>query len=292
MKTWRVIDLIQWTTDYFKRHDISTARLDAELLLSHILGTTRLQLYLQFEMPVFPEHLAAFRKLIKKRTAHAPVSYLTKRKEFFSLDFYVDSRVLIPRPETEVLVESVLQAQTAPCQLIDIGTGSGAIAISLAAHRPEWELLATDISAGALEVAQKNAVAHCCADRLTFLQGSLFEPLEALPNPRFDWIVSNPPYVSAVEYPSLPPDVRDHEPETALLAGENGLDIVIGILEGAPQFLKPGGKVGLEIGHNHSQDVQDIVESNPAYVGCQIIKDYSDVERVVIATVECADVSK
>ena len=286
MKTWRVIDLIQWTTEYFKRYDISTSRLDAELLLSHILETSRLQLYLRFEMPVLPEHLAAFRELIKKRAAHSPVSYLTSRKEFLSLDFYVDSRVLIPRPETEVLVENVLQAQEAPCQLIDIGTGSGAIAISLAVNRPEWEVLATDISVDALEVAQKNAVAHKCADRLTFLQGNLFEPLERLPNPRFDWIVSNPPYVSTVEYSSLPPDVRDHEPETALLAGTDGLDVTTAVLEGAPQFLKPGGRVGLEIGHNHSQDVQDIVQSNSAYSGCQVIKDYSGVERVIIATVE------
>ena len=286
MKTWRVIDLIQWTTEYFKRYDIFTSRLDAELLLSHILETSRLQLYLRFEMPVLPEHLAAFRELIKKRAAHSPVSYLTSRKEFLSLDFYVDSRVLIPRPETEVLVENVLQAQEAPCQLVDIGTGSGAIAISLAVNRPEWEVLATDISVDALEVAQKNAVAHKCADRLTFLQGNLFEPLEGLPNPRFDWIVSNPPYVSTVEYSSLPPDVRDHEPETALLAGTDGLDVTTAVLEGAPQFLKPGGRVGLEIGHNHSQDVQDIVQSNSAYSGCQVIKDYSGVERVIIATVE------
>ena len=285
MKTWRVIDLIQWTTEYFKRHDIATARLDVELLLSHVLGTNRLQLYLQFEMPVFPDHLAAFRKLIKQRTDHAPVSYLTKRKEFFSLDFYVDSRVLIPRPETEVLVESILQAQKAPCRLIDIGTGSGAIAISLAVNRPEWELLATDLSADALNVAEKNAVAHNCADRLNFSQGNLFQPLEALPNPRFDWIVSNPPYVSAIEYPRLPPDVRDHEPETALLAGANGLDVIAGILEGAPRFLKPGGRVGLEIGHNHSQDVRDMVQSDSAYSDCQVIKDYSGVERVVIAGV-------
>ena len=286
MKTWRVLDLIQWTTEYFKRCDIPGPRLDAELLLSHVLDTNRLQLYLRFEMPVNPERLAAFRDLIKKRVAHSPVSYLTNRKEFFSLDFYVDPRVLIPRPETEVLVESVLQAQETPCQLIDIGTGSGAIAISLAVNRPEWEIIATDISADVLEVAQKNSVVHQCANRLTFLQGNLFEPLEGLPNPRFDWIVSNPPYVSTAEFPSLLPDVRDHEPETALLAGANGLDVITGILEDAPRFLKPGGRVGLEIGHNHSPDVQDIVQSNSAYVGCQVIKDYSGVERVVIVTVE------
>lgn len=285
MKTWHVIDLIQWTTEYFERHDIPTPRLDAELLLGHLLQKSRLQLYLHFEMPVFPEHLSTFRELVKKRAAHTPLSYLTNHKEFMSLDFYVDSQVLIPRPETEVLVEAILKVQKEPCHLIDIGTGSGAIAISLAANCPEWEITATDISAEALEVAQKNAATHGCTNRLTFLHGNLFEPLKAVPNPHFDWIVSNPPYVATDEYHSLPPDVRDYEPEAALFAGRNGLDIIRRILADAPQFLNPGGKLGLEIGHNQSHDVQDLIQSNSVYKDCQVLKDYSGVERVVLASV-------
>lgn len=285
MKTWHVIDLIQWTTEYFERHDIPTPRLDAELLLGHLLQKSRSQLYLHFEMPVFPEHLSTFRELVKKRAAHTPLSYLTNHKEFLSLDFYVDLRVLIPRPETEVLVETILKVQKEPCRLIDIGTGSGAIAISLAVNCPEWEIAATDISAEVLEVAQKNALAHNCTNRLTFLHGDLFEPLKALPKPHFDWIVSNPPYVGTNEYHTLPPDVRDYEPEIALFAGCDGLDIIRRILAGAPQFLNPGGKLSLEIGHNHSHNVQDLIQSNSAYRECQVIKDYSGIERVVLASV-------
>ena len=188
MKTWRVIDLIEWTTEYFERHEIPTPRLDAELLLGHLQQKSRLQLYLHFEMPVFQDALSKYRELIKKRVAYTPVSYLTNHKEFMSLDFYVDHRVLIPRPETEILVETLLQRQKEKCRCVDIGTGSGAIAISLAHDRPEWEIVATDVSAEALEVAQQNATIHTCADRLTFLHGALFEPLEELSDFDFDWI--------------------------------------------------------------------------------------------------------
>ena len=285
VRTWHVIDLIQWTTEYFERHNIPTPRLDAELLLGHLLKKSRLQLYLHFEMPVFPEHLSTFRELVKKRAAHTPLSYLTNTKEFMSLDFYVNSQVLIPRPETELLVESILKIQKEPCRLIDIGTGSGAIAISLAVNRPEWEIAATDTSAEVLKIAQKNSVAHNCANRLTFLCGDLFEPLKALSNQNFDWIVSNPPYIGTNEYHTLPSNVRDYEPEAALFAGSDGLDIIRRILAGAPQFIKPGGKLCLEIGHNHSCDVQDLVQSNSDYIKCQVIKDYSGIERVVLASV-------
>ncbi len=285
MKTWRVLDLIEWTTKYFERHEVPTPRLDAELLLGHLLQKSRLQLYLSFEMPVFQEPLSKFRELIKKRIAHTPVSYLTNHKEFMSLDFYVDPRVLIPRPETETLVETVLQQQKEPCRFVDIGTGCGAIAISFGHHRPDWELIATDFSTEALVVAQQNALTHNCADRLTFLQGDLFEPLRELPNPRYDWIASNPPYVSTDDASTLPLDVREHEPEIALFAGVDGLDIIRRIVTDAPQFLNPQGKLILEIGHNQSHAVQALIRSQPAYKRCEAIKDYSGIERVVLASV-------
>ncbi len=285
MKTWRVIDLIEWTTEYFERHEVPTPRLDAELLLGHLLQKSRLQLYLSFEMPVFPEALSKFRELIKKRIAHTPVSYLTNHKEFMALDFYVDPRVLIPRPETEILVEAVLQHQKEPCRFVDIGTGCGAIAISFGRHRPDWELIATDFSTEALEVAQQNALTHNCADRLTFLQGDLFEPLQQLPNPCFDWIASNPPYVSLDDASTLPPDVRKYEPEIALFAGVDGLEIIRRIVTEAPQFLNPQGKLILEIGHNQSHTVQDLISAQPAYKRCEVIKDYAGIERVVLASI-------
>ena len=285
MKTWRVIDLIEWTTEYFERHEVPTPRLDAELLLGHLLQKSRLQLYLSFEMPVFPEALSKFRELIKKRIAPTPVSYLTNHKEFMSLDFYVDSRVLIPRPETEILVEAVLQYQKEACRFVDIGTGCGAIAVSFGHHRPDWELIATDFSTEALEVAQQNALTHNCADRLTFLQGDLFEPLQQLPNPCFDWIASNPPYVSTDDASTLPLDIRKHEPEIALFAGIDGLDIIRRIVTDAPQFLNPQGKLILEIGHNQSHAVQNLISVQPAYKRCEVIKDYAGIERVVLASV-------
>ena len=285
MKTWRVIDLIEWTTEYFERHEIPTPRLDAELLLGHLLQKSRLQLYLSFEMPVFQGALSKFRELIKKRVDHTPVSYLTNHKEFMSLNFYVDSRVLIPRPETETLVETVLQHQKESCRFVEIGTGCGAIVISFSHQRPDSELVATDLSKEALEVAQQNALTHNCADRLTFLQGDLFEPLHELPNPRFDWIASNPPYVGTGEASTLPLDVREHEPEVALFAGADGLDIIRRIVTDAPQFLNVEGKLILEIGCNQSHAVQNLIKSQPVYKRCEFIKDYAGIERVLLATV-------
>ncbi len=285
MKTWRVIDLIRWTTEYFELHDIPTARLDAELLLCHLLGKDRLELYLGFEMTVFPKVLSRFRELVKMRAAHTPISYLTHHKEFFSLDFYVDARVLIPRPETESLVECVVGKQSRSCRVIDIGTGSGAIAISLAVSCPEWEIVASDKSADALEVAGINAAQHRCLDRITFLQGNLFEPLNDLPDCQFDWILSNAPYVGADEYDDLPAGVRDYEPKCALLGGSDGLELIRNILARAPQFLNPSGKVCLEIGHNQRDRVEALIRSNSAYKDMEVVQDYSGIDRVVLATI-------
>lgn len=284
MKTWRVIDLIQWTSKYFKYQNITSPRLDAEILLGHVLKKSRLQLYLSFDMPVFQEALSEFRGLIKRRAAHTPVSYLTNQKEFMSLAFYVDSRVLIPRPETEILAETVLRQQSGKCRLIDIGTGSGAIAVSLAFNRPDWEIVATDLLADALDVARKNAVIHGCTERITFLQGDLFAPVKTLENRRFDWIASNPPYISAKDFPTLPPDIRDYEPNSAIAAGCDGLSIIRRIIAGAPQFLNPNGRLILEIGNNQSDQVQDLIQLNPAYNDCQVIVDYSGRERIIVAS--------
>ena len=284
MNTWRVIDLIEWTTKYFKCQNFLSPRLDAELLLGHVLKKSRLQLYLSFDMPVFQEALSEFRELIKRRAAHAPVSYLTNQKEFMSLAFYVDSRVLIPRPETEILAETVLQQQSGICRLIDIGTGSGAIAVSLAFNRPDWDIVATDLSADALDVARKNALIHGCTERITFLQGDLFSPLEPLESCRFDWVASNPPYISEREIPKLSPDIRDYEPESALTAGCDGLSIIRRIIAGAPQFLNPNGRLILEIGNNQSDQVQDLIHLHPAYNDCQVIVDYSGRERIIVAS--------
>jgi release factor glutamine methyltransferase len=286
---WSVVDLLEWTTGYFQQHGIPNPRLDAEVLLGHLLKKSRLQLYLHFEMPVFQEHLTPFRELIKKRIAHTPVSYLTNRKEFMSLDFYVDERVLIPRPETEQLVETILTAETENCQrLLELGTGSGVIATSLAVQHAEWEIVATDISEPALAVARKNAEIHACTAQIKFLSGDLFEPVAAIcanGDAQFDWIVCNPPYIKNTERDTLSPDVRDHEPEIALFAGDDGLDVIRRLIAEAPKYLAPTGKLILEIGATQANTIQTLLEAESAYATYELFKDYAGKERIVLASV-------
>ena len=287
-KIWRVVDLLDWTSGYFEQHGIPNPRLDAEVLLGHLLNKTRLQLYLHFEMPVFQEHLTPFRELIKKRIEHTPVSYITNRKEFLSLDFYVDERVLIPRPETEQLVETILATKTDTAQrLLELGTGSGAIATSLAVHQPEWNIVATDISEPALAVAQKNAETHACTAQITFLSGDLFEPIKTIDKPeqrQFDWIVCNPPYIKRAERENLSPDVRDYEPEIALFAGDDGLAVIRRLIAEAPQYLAPNGKLIFEIGDTQSDCVQSLMNAERAYCTYELLKDYAEKDRLVLAS--------
>ena len=288
-KIWRVVDLLDWTVGYFQQHGIPNPRLDAEVLLGHLLEKTRLQLYLHFEMPVFQEHLTPFRELIKKRIAHTPVSYLTNRKEFMSLDFYVDERVLIPRPETEQLVETILTTKTEnPQRLLELGTGSGIIATSIALQQPEWEIVATDISEPALTVAQKNAETHACTEQIKFLSGDLFEPIEVVNangNTRFDWIVCNPPYVKNTERDTLSPDVRDYEPEIALFAGDDGLVVIRRLIAEAPKHLASGGKLIFEIGETQADSVRALIDAESSYCTYELFKDYAEKERIVLANV-------
>ena len=288
-KMWRVVDLLDWTSGYFEQHGIPNPRLDAEVLLGHLLNKSRLQLYLHFEMPIFQEHLTPFRELIKKRIEHTPVSYLTNRKEFLSLDFYVDKRVLIPRPETEQLVETILATKTdTPQRLLELGTGSGVIATSLAVHQSEWDIVATDISEPAVAVAQKNAETHACTEQITFMSGDLFEPIGMIDNPeekQFDWIVCNPPYVKNVERDSLSPDVRDHEPEIALFAGNDGLAVIRRLIAEAPQYLAPNGKLIFEIGDTQGDPVRTLINAEPAYCTYELLKDYAEKDRLVLASV-------
>ena len=283
---WTVKRLLLWTTDYFTKHDIPNPRLDAEVLLSHLLKKSRLQLYLDFDMPVFQEHLTPFRELITKRIARTPVSYLTNRKEFLSLDFYVDERVLIPRPETEHLVETVLNKDSADApskRVLDLGTGSGVIAISLAVQRPEWDIVATDISEDALAVAAKNAEMHECPAQVCFLNGDLFEPVGAQ---KFDWILCNPPYVKSTEQETLSADVRVHEPDIALFAGADGLAVIRRLIAEAPDSLAPNGKLIFEIGDTQAAEVCALLdEAQSAYRTYHLLKDYAQKERIVLASI-------
>ena len=284
MKTWTVLDLVEWTENYFRESGITTPRLDAEVLLGFVLQKSRLQLYLSFEMPVFPDHLSVFRQLVQRRKEHAPVSYLTNHREFMSIDFYVDSRVLIPRPETEILVEYVLDRTSThgPISLVDIGTGSGAIAVSLAFNRPEWYIVATDISIDALAVAETNATRH--QTQIEFRSGDMLSTLESVDN-KFDWIVSNPPYISSQDYKILPPDVRNFEPKLALASPPDGLQLIRILIESAPNYLKPNGRLAIEIGKGQRLDVEDFVHRSKKYQKIDFIPDLSGVARILVVQV-------
>ena len=206
-----------------------------------------------------------------------------------SLDFYVDERVLIPRPETEQLVETILREKAGNSErLLELGTGSGAIATSLAVHHPEWEIIATDISEPALAVAQKNAETHTHTTQITFLCGDLFDPISTI-NPagniRFDWIVCNPPYVKKTEWETLSPDVRDYEPEIALFAGDDGLTVIRRLIAEAPEYLAPNGKLLLEIGETQADAVRSLIDAEPLYCTYKLFKDYAEKERIVLASV-------
>jgi len=286
------MELINWTADYFKKNSIESARLDAELLLGHMLNKSRLQLYMDFEQVVSKEHLAQYRELIKKRVERVPVAYLTNHKEFMSLSFYVDESVLIPRPETEVLVEKVLKLQSDDCKVLDLGTGSGAIVVTLATQRVDWKFLATDISTEAVAVAEKNAQRHRVSERITFLQGNLFEPLQ-VKHPgeggdepiKFDCIVSNPPYIPSCEISTLMPEVRDYEPRIAIDGGSIGLDFIEKMVAEAPKFLTENGQLVFEFGYQQGEAVRNLIQSNLQYTDCNIIKDYAGIERVAVAGV-------
>ena len=281
MKTWTVLDLVEWTENYFRESGITTPRLDAEVLLGFVLQKSRLQLYLSFEMPVFPDHLSVFRQLVQRRKEHTPVSYLTNHREFMSIDFYVDSRVLIPRPETEILVEYVLDRTRThgPISLVDIGTGSGAIAVSLAFNRPEWYIVATDISIDALAVAETNATRH--QTQIEFRSGDMLSTLESVDD-KFDWIVSNPPYISSQDYKILPPDVRNFEPKLALASPPDGLQLIRILIESAPNYLKPNGRLAIEIGKGQRLDVEDFVHRSKKYQKIDFIPDLSGVARILV----------
>lgn len=254
-ESWTVLEILRWTTGYFKEKGIATARLDAECLLADALGTERLRLYIDFEKPVTPEERDRYRALVRRRTdERLPVALLLGKKEFWSLPLEVTPDVLVPRPETETLVEAALQASAkmdAELEIFDLGTGSGAIALALAKELPEARITASDLSAAALEVARRNAEQLELASRLELLCGDGFEPVTGR---RFDLIVSNPPYLAESEAPGLAPELS-HEPKQALFAGPEGTELLCRIAAQAGDRLKPGGWLGLELAPHQAEQV-------------------------------------
>lgn len=278
------LDLARKAAAVFEERGFENARLEAELLLAGVLCMKRLDLYLQHDRPVAPDELEGFRTAVRRRLKHEPLQYVLGTAAFRGLELMVDARVLIPRPETEVLVGTVLEWATshgAVRRALDLGTGSGAIALSLAQEGPFERVLATDVSADALAVAAENTRRTELGDVVELRHGALFEPL--LAGEMFSAIVSNPPYVAEHERASLAPEVREHEPAGALFAGDDGLAVIGAIVAGAGAWLEPGGLLALEIGATQADAVLARIRAAGMYERERLVNDLAGRPRIVVA---------
>ena len=311
---WTVLRLLSWTTDFFRQRGSDSPRLDAEVLLAHSLGCSRIELYTAFGSEPSGPQRQTFRELVRRRGEGAPVAYLVGHREFYSLRFSVTPAVLIPRPETEHLVTLALDhakslaptgsARTGtpadnavaegppasptlrPLKIADVGTGSGAIAVALAKHLPAVYpggclITAIDLSPDALDVARGNARDHGVDPQIEFVQGDLLDKLPA--GSDFDMILSNPPYVSRAEYDDLDPTARDHEPKMALLAGERGTEIIARLIDQAASRLLPGGLLAIELSPMIAKDCAVLVAGNGHFHEPKIIRDLGGNQRIVTA---------
>jgi release factor glutamine methyltransferase len=280
---WTVFKLISWTESYFVRHRIDSPRLTAEILLGFCLGIRRLDLYLQHDRPLEKQELARFKTLIQRRKNREPVAYITGEKGFFESSFQVGPGVLIPRPDTEILVEKTLGVMAEEVQkfgvILELGVGSGAIVISLAKIHPRHLFFAGDISLVALDTARKNADREKGIGKIHFFNGSWFDPLAA--RPFFDVIVSNPPYIPRSHIPGLAPEIRDHEPITALDGGDDGLYCIRKILVRAGDFLVPGGHLLMEMGFDQRPQLTALAKKFPEFDTPEFFRDLAGQDRVV-----------
>jgi len=281
-----VLEVIQRSTEFLKNKGVDSPRLQTELLLAHLLNMPRMKLYLNFERKLSETELDNFRELIKRRGQREPLQHIVGSTCFCGLELAVDRQVLIPRPETELLAEqgwtflNSLNTQHSPLSTLDLGTGSGCLAIALSAHCPAARVVATDIAAEALDLARKNAARHNVLDRIDFLQGDAFA---ALDSPKlFDLIISNPPYIPTADIQSLQIEVRDHDPRQALDGGPDGLAFYRRIAAEAAPFLKPGGKIMLEFGDGQAPAIRKIFESQKWIVEA-VIDDYTQRPRILNA---------
>lgn len=309
---WTVLRLLSWTTDFFRKRGSDSPRLDAEVLLAHSLGCSRIELYTAFGSEPSGPQRQTFRELVRRRGEGVPVAYLVGHREFYSLRLNVTPAVLIPRPETEHLVtlaldhakslapasstrtpadNAVPQCPPAapslrPLKIADVGTGSGAIAVALAKHLPAvypggCQITAIDLSPDALDVARGNARDHAVDSQIEFVQGDLLDKLPS--GSDFDMILSNPPYVSRAEYDDLDPTVRDHEPKMALLAGQRGTEIIARLIDQAASRLLPGGLLAIELSPMIAKDCAVLVAGNGHFHEPKLIRDLGGNQRIVTA---------
>jgi release factor glutamine methyltransferase len=261
---------------------LAASELEARVLCEHAAGLDRASLLARAREPIDPAAAARYDRLLGRRSSRVPLAYVTGEREFWSLRLLVDRRVLVPRPETETLVEATLERLGPAARVADVGTGSGAIVIALARELGSGRFLATDRSAAALTVARENAAAHGLAQRITFLEGDLLAPLAGCED-RLDAIVSNPPYIPTAGLAVLQPEVRDHEPHVALDGGPDGLAVIARLVSGSPPLLRRGGWLLLEVGAGQAVAVRGLLERSGEYDGVATRRDLAGIERVVAA---------
>ena len=322
-KIWTIGRILKWTEQYFKDKGIESPRLDAEVLLAHVLEKQRIYLYVHFDEPLQPGELAAYREMVKQRVLHVPVAQILGEKEFMGLTFKVTADTLVPRPDTEILVQAAVERLKAmkgektatgvladesaaeepaegqpvggadaeqevaePLHIADIGTGSGAICLSVLRYLAGTVADTVDISPEARAVAEENAASLGLADRVTFHTGDLLQPLRGM---TFAAILSNPPYIPEADIAGLAPEVRLKEPHTALSGGRDGLDFYRRLAKEAPAMLVPGGFMAFEVGIHQAEPVAALAKANPLIARTEILPDYAGIDRVVVAwrTKEC-----
>ena len=259
---WTILEVLDWTRGHFQAKGLENPRLDAEVIIAHVLGIPRIMLYARFDQPLVEEERAHIRELVARRARREPIAYLTGHREFFSLDMEVNRNVLVPRPDTELLVEltlSVLEKQKTP-RVADVGSGSGCIAIAIAAHHPGAQVYGLELSSEALVVARRNAEALGVSERVRFEQSDLFAGLPAVARP-VDAVIANLPYIPSHELEGIMQDVRDHEPRLALDGGPDGLALIRRLIETTPAVLSPTGFVALEAGPQQVPVVAELLKA-------------------------------
>lgn len=320
---WTIGSILKWTEQYFGTKAVESPRLDAEVLLSYVLHKERIYLYVHFDEPLEPEELKAYREAVKQRVQRVPVAYIIGQREFMGLDFKVTPAVLIPRPDTEILVQAAVDrlkklggwtenaakavqtdtlrplwaakpaaaeevsvaepaaepAMRAGLNIADIGTGSGAVCLSILHYLPKVHAVTVDISPEAIAVAEENAASLSVEERITFLQGDLLAPVQSQ---QFAAIVSNPPYIPEADIAGLEPEVRANEPMCALAGGKDGLDFYRRLVHDGAPLLEPGGFLAFEVGIHQARAVAALAEAEPLLGETEILKDYAGIERVVV----------
>ncbi len=286
MQNWTIQKLLNWTVKHFTEKGIDSPRLSAELLLSDVLGLKRIELYTQFDKAVSTEQLERLRELVDRASQDEPIAYIVGKTEFYSLELEITPDCMIPRPETELLVERAiefLRTRSGKQFVCDLCTGSGCVAAAVAKNYTDAEIIATDISDAALKIAARNIERYQLQGRIKLLCGDLFDPImPQLDVGKFDLIVCNPPYVSTGEFEKLNKNVKDYEPRSALFGGDDGLDICRRIIEEADKFLKAGAALMLEVGYRQGPAVKELLERGDCFGQITIEKDVHDNDRIAV----------